>query len=210
MRMRTSRPSGHLTSSRARGSRVALLALATAIVLTGCGRGGDDAAPGTDLVPGQPIEVTGRAGLVFHDLSTSGTLVFRDGSDGDLPVTGDEAALQATADAVRGWLDDVLSERNRGMTTTVSASGVDAAAFAAALGIDGPATDGVLDTQVANATYLVELAYLGQPGWALARVESLLVAADDPGTELGRRLDTFLFAVDEAGSLEFLALEVAP
>ena len=207
--MRTSRPSGHPTSLRARGRRAALIALSTAIVLTGCGRGGDDAAE-PDLEPGQPIEVTGRAGLVFHDLSTSGTLVFPGGSEGDLPIESDEVAIQAAADAIRAWLDQVLSERNRGLTTTVGASDVDPAAFAAALGITGPATDGVLDTQVANATYLIEVAYLGQPGWALARVESLLVASDEPGTEIARRLDTFIFAVDESGAVEFLALEVAP
>jgi hypothetical protein len=193
-----------------RGRRAALIALATAVVLTGCSRGGgsDVAEPG--LEPGQPIEVTGRAGLVFHDVSTSGTLVFPGGSDGDLPIVADEAAIQAAAGAIRTWLDQVLSERNRGLTTTVGASAVDAAAFATALGVDGPATDGVLDTQVANATYLIEVAYLGQPGWALARVESLLVASSDPGTEIARRLDTFVFAVDGSGAVEFLALEVAP
>ena len=182
----------------------------TAIVLTGCNRDrGGDTAP-SDLEPGQPIEVTGRAGLVFHDLSTSGTFVFRGGTPGDLPIEADEAAIQATTDAIRAWLDTVLSERNRGLTTTAAASEVDAAAFAAALGVDGPATDGVLDTQVVTATYLIEIGYLGQPGWALARVESRLVAADAPDTEIGRRLDTFVFAVDESGALEFLALEVAP
>jgi hypothetical protein len=212
--MRISRPSGHLTPARAvrarvhaRGTRAAMLALATAIVLTGCGRD-DDAAP--DLEPGQPIEVTGRAGLVFHDVSTSGTLVFPAGSDEDLPIEANEVAIQATADAVRAWLDEVLSERNRGLTTTVAATEVDATAFGAAFGVDGPSTDGLLDVQVANATYLIEVAYLGEPGWALARVESMLVAADDPATEIGRRLDTFVFAVDAADAIEFLALEVAP
>jgi hypothetical protein len=197
-------------SLRARGRRAALIALATAIVLTGCGRGGSDDPAAPDLEPGQPIDVTGRAGLVFHDLSTSGTFVFPGGTDGDLPIRADEAAIQATANAIRSWLDQVLSERNRGLTTTVGASDVDAAAFAAAFGVNGPATEGVLDTQVANATYLIEVAYLGQPGWVLARVESLLVAADAPGTEIARRLDTFVFAVDESGAVEFLALEVAP
>jgi hypothetical protein len=197
-------------SLRARGRRAALIALSTAIVLTGCGRGGSDDPAAPDLEPGQPIDVTGRAGLVFHDLSTSGTLVFPGGTDGDLPIQADEAALREAADAIRAWLDQVLSERNRGLTTTVGASAVDAAAFAAAFGLDGPATDGVLDTQVANATYLIEVAYLGRPGWVLARVESLLVTVEDPGTEIARRLDTFVFAVDESGAVEFLALEVAP
>jgi hypothetical protein len=213
--MRPTRPSGHhtsLTSPRPRGHRAVLVALVTALVLTACGRGGgggDDIAE-PDLEPGRPIEVTGRAGLVFHDLSASGTLVFPDGSDADLPIEADDAAIQAAASAIRAWLDQVLSERNRGLTTTVGASQVDAAAFAAALGVDGPATDGVLDVQVGNATYLIEIAYLGQPGWALARVESLLVATQDPGTEIARRLDTFVFAVDESGAVQFLALEVAP
>jgi len=210
--MRTSRPSGHPTSLLARRGRVALVALATAVLLAGCGRGGgggdDPAAP--DLTPGQAIDVRGRAGLVFHDLSPSGTLVFPGGSAGNLPIEADDPAIQAAAEAIRAWLDQVLSERNQGLTSTVAATAVDPAAFGVALGVDQAATDGVLDVQVANATYLIEVAYLGQPGWALARVESLLVASSDPGTEIGRRLDTFVFAVDASGAIEFLALEVAP
>lgn len=184
-----------------------------AITLAACGRGGDDdtvvvAAP--ELEPGEPITVTGRAGLVLHDVSTSGTLVFPEGSTGDLPVTPDDEAIQAASAAVRAWLDGVLNERNEGLTTTVDASAVDAAAFRRAFGVDGPSTGGVLDVQVASATYLIEVAYLGAPGWALARVESLLVDVGDPTVEIGRRLDTFVFAIDEAGAVEFLALEVAP
>ena len=209
--MRTLRPSGHPSPLPVRGLRAVAVALAATVVLAGCGRGGDDdvsAAPTVE--PGQPIDVSGRAGLVFHDLSTSGTLVFPGGSEGDLPVVADEPAIQAAADAVRDWLDTVLSERNRGQTTTVALSDVDAAAFGRALGTDGPATDGVLDTQVSTATYLIEVAYLGEPGWALARVESVLVASDDPATEIGRRLDSFVFTIDESGAVEFVALEVAP
>ena len=184
--------------------------LVAAVVLAGCG-GDDEATPDAPAAePGQPIDVTGRAGLVFHDLSTSGTLVFPAGEEGDLPTEGDEVAIQAAAAAIRTWLDTVLSERNRGLTTTVATSDVDATAFATAIGADGPATDGVLETQVANATYLIEVAYLGEPGWALARVESVLVSADAPDTEVDRRLDTFVFAIDDAGGVEFLALEVAP
>ncbi len=188
--------------------------LATAVVLAGCGR--DDAAP--ELEPGQPVGVTGLAGLAFHDLSPSGTLVFPGRSDENLPIEEDEVAIQATADAVRTWLDEVLTERNLGLTTTVAASEVDAAAFAAAFGITTPGVDaaaeegaeGVLATQVTAANYLIQIAYLGQPGWVIARAESVLGTLDDPDTEIGRRLDTFLFAVDEAGDIEFLALEVAP
>jgi hypothetical protein len=194
---------------RTRTTRASLLALVAAVILAGCGRGEDDAAE-PELEPGQPITVTGRAGLVFHDVSTSGTLVFPGGSDGDLPIAADEAAIQATSNAVRTWLDDVLSERNRGSTATVEATEVDASGFAAAFGVGGPSTDGVLDIQIGSALYLIEVAYLGEPGWALARVESTLVSADDPTTEVARRLDTFVFAVDASGAIEFLALEVAP
>ena len=180
-----------------------------AITLAACGSG-DDEVVAPEPEPGEPIVVTGRAGLVFHDVSTSGTLVFPEGDERDLPVIADEAAIQAASDAVRRWLDDVLTERNQGLTTTVAASEVDVAAFARALEVDGPSTDGVLDVQVASATYLIEVAYLGQPGWALARVESLLVDAGDPTVEVARRLDSFVFAIDETGAVEFLAVEVAP
>jgi len=207
--MRTFRPSGHHTPLSARSRRSLAAALVAAVVLVGCG-GDDEPAEAPPAEPGQPIEVTGRAGLVFHDLSTSGTLVFAEGDEGDLPIAADDAAIEAAADAVRQWLDDVLSERNEGLTTTVGTSDVDAAAFATAIGADGPATDGIPDTQVANATYLIEVAYLGEPGWTLARVESVLVDASDPATEVGRRLDTFVFTIDEAGAVDFVALEVAP
>ena len=208
--MRTSRPTGHTSSLPARGRRAAAAALVAAVVLTGCGGGDEPASDAPAAEPGQPIDVTGRAGLVFHDLSTSGTLVFAEGADGDLPIEADEAAIQAAAESIRAWLDTVLSERNRGLTTTVAASEVDAAAFAAAIGADGPGDGGVLATQVANATYLIEVSYLGEPGWALARVESVLVDSSAPDTEVGRRLDSFVFAIDDTGGLEFLALEVAP
>lgn len=209
--MRTLRPLGHPSLLPARRRRAAVAVLAAALVLAGCGGDGDDAPAAEPVVePGQPIDVTGRAGLVFHDLSTSGTFVFPSGSDGDLPIEEDKAANQAAAAAIRTWLDGVLSERNRGLTTTVGQSDVDARAFARAIGADGPATDGVLDTQVANATYLIEVAYLGKPGWALARVESILVASDAPSTEIGRRLDSFVFTIDASGAVEFVALEVAP
>jgi len=208
--MRTSCPSGHSASLPTRGRRATAAALVAAVVLAGCGGVDEPAAEAPPAEPGQPIAVTGRAGLVFHDLSTSGTLVFAEGSDGDLPIEADDAAIEAAADAIRAWLDTVLSERNRGLTTTVATSEVDPAAFATAIGADGPATGGVLDTQVANATYLIEVSYLGEPGWALARVESILVDTAAPDTEVARRLDSFVFSIDDAGGVEFLALEVAP
>jgi hypothetical protein len=195
------------------GRRTAAVVLALAVMLAACGGGDEESAgpaPAPAPEPGEAIVVIGRAGLVFHDVSTSATLVFPEGDERDLPVVADEAAIQAAADAIRAWLDDVLSERNRGVTTTVATSGVDPDAFARALGADEPSTDGVLDVQVASATYLIEVAYLGDPGWALARVESLLVEASDPTVEIRRRLDSFVFAIDETGAVEFLALEVAP
>ena len=207
--MRISSPSGHPSSLHPRGRRAALVLLATAVLVAGCGRGGDDATS-SDLAPGQPIDVTGRPGLVFHDLSPKDTLLFPDRILDDFVVKGDDEAIRAVAASVGAWLDTVLSERNRGLTTTLAASDVDVAALATALGIDGPATDGVLDTQVSDALYVIEVAYLGEPGWALARVESLLVPADDPTALPVRRLDTFIFAVDASGAVELLALEVAP
>ncbi len=207
--MRTSSPSGHPSSLHARGRRVALVVLATAVLVAGCSRGGGVDDTSSDLEPGQPIDVTGRPGLAFHDLSPKDTLLFPDRILDDFVVEGDEEAIRAVAASVGAWLDTVLSERNRGLTTTLAASDVDVAALATALGIDGPATDGVLDTQVSDALYLIEVAYLGEPGWALARVESLLVPADDPTALPVRRLDTFVFAIDASGAVELLALEVA-
>jgi hypothetical protein len=204
----SSRPEGaHSPATPPRRRRSLIGLLVVAAVLAGCG--GDDADP--DALPaGEPVTVTGRAGLVFHDLSTSGTLVFPEGSDGDLPIEADEVAITAAADAIKAWLDGVLTERNLGETTTVAASDVDVAAFSAALGLDGPATGGLLDTQVIGATYLIEVAHLGGPGWAHARVESILASSADPSLETGRRLDTFVFTIDESGAPEFVALEVGP
>jgi hypothetical protein len=137
--MRPTRPSGHHTSlprPRPRGHRAVLVALVTALVLTGCGRGGgggDDIAE-PDLEPGQPDRGDRARGprlprpVDVRDARVPG------GSDGDLPIEADEAAIQAAASAIRAWLDQVLSERNRGLTTTVGASEVDAAAFAAPSG----------------------------------------------------------------------------
>lgn len=195
-----------LTPSRRRRSLVGLLVAAT--VLAGCS-GGDETDPDAPQA-GTAITVAGRAGQVFHDLSTSGTFVFVEESDGDLPIEADDVAIAAAADAIRIWLDGVLTERNLGVTTTVASSDVDVVAFAAALGLDGPSTDGLLATQVIGATYLIEVAHLGGPGWALARVESVLASSADPSLETGRRLDTFVFTIDESGVLEFVALEVGP
>jgi hypothetical protein len=177
------------------------------MVLAACG-GGDEEVASTPEAPvlqaGQPVEVIGRSGLVLWDVSPSGTKVFVEGSEQDQPTPPDQEAITATADAVAGWLDAVLTERNAGLTTTIAATEVDADAFATALGMDGPATDGVLDTQITGATYLVEIGYLGTPGWMQVRVESAL---SDPDGNTSTRLDTFIFAVEDDGTLTFLGLE---
>jgi hypothetical protein len=187
-----------------------VVAVAVAVLVSGCGRSDDAAAPIEGPPPGEAVEVAGRAGLVFHDVSTSGTLVFPGGSAGDLPVPADRVAMAAAADTITAWLDQVLSERNVGLTTTLATTDVDVIAVATALGVDGPASDGLLDEQIVGATYLIEIAHLGGPGWALARVESRLAPLTSPATETGRRLDTFVFSVGADGTIEFLALEVAP
>ena len=207
--MRTLRPSGHPSSLPARGRHAVAAVLVAAVVLAGCGRDDDDVVEPT-VEPGQPIDVSGRARLILDDLSAHETLVFPAGTDGDEPVPADQAALEDAANAMRDWLNDVLSERNRGLTTTVALSEVDVAAFRAALGVDGPAAEGVLETQVAQAEYDIRIGYLGRPGWAYVRVDSMLVASDDPATEIGRRLDTFVFTIDDSGTLEFVAVEVGP
>ncbi len=199
-------------SAPSRSRRLTAAAIALSIALVGCGRGGggDDTDLGAPAVePGQAMPVSGRSGLVLWDLSPSGTSVFVKGSEADEAVPADSAAITAAADAIKAWLDTVLSERNRGETTTVDASEVDGRAFATAIGADGPQTDGFPNLQVSGATYLIEIGYLGKPGWAQARVESTLTDATGMSAD-AVRLDTFLFAIDESGGLEFLGLEVAP
>ena len=190
--------------------RLLAATLASALLLAGCGGGGDEpeiAEPSAE--PGQAVPVSGRSGLVLWDLSPSGTFVFVAGSEDDEPVPADSAAITAAGEAVTAWLDAVLSERNRGETTTVAATEVDENAFATAIGADGPQTSGFPNLQVTAATYLIEIGYLGTPGWAQARVESTLSDATGAAAD-SVRLDTFIFAIDESGGLEFLGLEVAP
>ena len=192
---------------RPRRARPLAAAAAAALVLTACGGGDEEAAPTPEtpvVEAGQPVEVIGRSGLVLWDVSPAGTQVFVEGTDEDQPVAPDQAAITAAADAVATWLDAVLTERNAGLTTTVGATDVDADAFATAMGMDGPATNGVLDTQITGATYLVEIGYLGTPGWMQVRVESQLA---DPDGNASTRLDTFIFAVEDDGALTFLGLE---
>jgi len=185
--------------------------LAVAVIVAGCGRGDRGSAPDDSVnVPGEPIVVTGRPGLVFHDVSPAGTLVFPVSHPRNQPVAADADALSAAALAISTWLDTVLTERNLGETTTVAQSDVDVRAFAAAIGISDTPAGELPELQVVTATYLIELAHLGTPGWAIARVDSQLVALDAPDTALSRRLDTFVFSIDAAGALEFLALEVGP
>jgi hypothetical protein len=191
--------------------RRALVAILTvAFVIAACGGSEDVVAEEPVNVPGEPIEVVGRPGLVFHDVSPAGTLVFPQTDPRNQPGQADADALSAAALAISSWLNTVLTERNRGETTTVARSEVDARSFAAAIGIDGTPAGELPELQVVTATYLIELAHLGTPGWAIARVDSQLVALDAPDTPLSRRLDTFVFSIDAAGTLEFLALEVGP
>jgi len=181
-----------------------------ALVATACGRG--DSASEDEFPPGQPIEVAGSEVLVKWDLSPSGTLVFAPDSDQDAAaaVLPDDAAIERAVVAVTAFLDKVLTERNLGQTTAIETSGVDSGAFAAAMGLTGPQTDGVLDLQVSTASYVIEIGYLGTPGWAQARVQSTLVDLSAQDQEPTRRLDTFVFTFDAAGGLELVAVEVAP
>jgi hypothetical protein len=197
-------------SAPSRRRRLVAAALAVSIVLVGCGRGGGEDEPAAPVIEaGQATPVSGRSGLVLWDLSPSGTYVFVQGSADDEAVPADSAAITAAAEAIKAWLDTVLSERNRGETTTVDATEVDGRAFATAIGADGPQTNGFPNLQVSGATYLIEIGYLGTPGWAQARVESTLTDATGATADTVR-LDTFLFAITESGGLEFLGLEVAP
>ncbi len=191
---------------RSRRARHLAAAVAAALVLAACG-GDEEAEPvdeGPVVTAGEPVAVNGRSGLVLWDVSPSGTKVFVEGSEQDQPVPPEQEAITAAAEAAAAWLDAVLTERNAGLTTTVATTEVDAAAFATAMGMDGPATDGVIDLQITGATYLVEVGYLGTPGWMQVRVESTL---GDPDGNTSTRLDTFIFAVEDDGALTFLGLE---
>jgi len=199
-----------IPAPRSRTRRALVGLVAVALLASGCGRGDPGSSDEPVNEPGEPIEVAGRAGLVFHDVSPAGTLVFPVTSSNDQPIPADADALSAAATRITAWLDTVLTERNLGETTTVGRSDVDAREIAVALGIDGTPAGELPALQVVRATYLIELAHLGTPGWAIARVESQLVGLDAPDVEVSRRLDTFVFSIDASGALEFLALEVGP
>jgi hypothetical protein len=202
-------PSSAASARSSSRRRLTVATLALSILLVGCGSGGDTDEPAPLAEPGQATPVSGRSGLVLWDLSPSGTYVFVEGSPEDAPVPADSAAITAAAEAIKTWLDTVLSERNRGETTTVDATEVDGRAFATAIGADGPQVDGFPSLQVSAATYLIEIGHLGKPGWAQVRVETTLTDATGASADVVR-LQTFLFAIDESGGLEFLGLEVAP
>lgn len=182
---------------------MAVLVLATGIVA--CGDDDQGAAP--TLTGPQPV--AGITGLILWDLSPSGTQVFAKGSDLDVPVASDSAAVNAFGDAVAAWLDAVLTERNLGTTTTFAASGIDPAGFATAFGIVAPGTPPA--AQVVGASYLIELGYLGDPAWASVRVESTLQDLADPAAAPVKRIDVFvLTASPTTGAPELLAYEAAP
>lgn len=181
---------------RARTSRPRRLVVLGAVsslvlVLAGCGRAEQGAAPGavpTDIAG--PQAVTGIPGIVRWDLSPSGTRVFVKGSPQDAAILPDEAAISAFGTAITAYLDAVLTERNEGGSTTFATSGLDVAAFEAAYDLVGGA---VPDAQIVASTYLIEVNHLGGPAWALVRVESTLLSLSDPNSGTSTRRDSYVF-----------------
>jgi hypothetical protein len=174
-----------------RPRRALALALASALLLVGCGRASDDGPSGaapTEI--SGPQQVTGIPGIVRWDLSPSGTQVFVAGSPQDAPILPDEAAITAFGTAITTYLDAVLTERNNGQSTTFAASGLDVAGFEAAFGFTSGAAP---DTQIVAATYLIEINHLGGPAWALARVELELVDLNDQSAPRTERRESFVF-----------------
>lgn len=177
---------------RRRRSVAIAIAAAIALALVGCGRGDDPAAgPGTapSTITG-PQQVTGIPGTVRWDLSPSGTQVFVKGSPQDAPILPDDAAITAFGTAISTYLDQVLTERNNGQSTTFATSGLDVAGFEAALEMT---SGSVPDLQIVSSTYLIEINHLGGPSFALVRVESELVSLSDPEARPVERRDSYVF-----------------
>lgn len=185
------------------GPRSLALVAAAALLVTACG-GGEGVRPGQDLLSG-PVAVTGIPGLVRFDLSPARTQVFPPGSPQDTPIAAEDAAITAFGEAITAWLNTVLTERNNGQVTTFAATGLDATRFQAAFEfVDGTTPT----TQIVEATYLIEVNHLGAPGWALVRVETVLVDAGDLSKPPVERRESFVFVPAEGTGLpQLIAFE---
>lgn len=128
------------------------------------------------------------------DLSTSGTGVFREGTDDDAPVPVDEGAVASFAEAIGAWFDAHLADLQRGGGGTIAA-------------LAGGPFDPLADPQhlVDDVEYRMRIGARGEPEWAevTARVsreddvvsvvlavapgeeEPVLVAASPPRSETG-------------------------
>jgi len=184
--------------------RLAALVASLALVATGCGGDGVRPSGGGATIDGAQT-VTGVAGLVLWDLSPAGTYVFPKGSPKDAPIVQDTAAVEVFRQGITAWLDTVLTESNNGSTATLAATGLDATSFATAHGT-GAGTPPTV--QIVSANYLIEVGYLGAPGWATVRVEMTLVDLDDQAAPPTTRVDTFVFAQGASGP-ELIAYEAA-
>jgi hypothetical protein len=184
--------------------RLAALVASLALLAAGCGGDGVRPGGGSALIEGAQT-VTGVAGIVLWDLSPAGTYVFPKGSPKDAPIVQDTAAVEAFRQGITAWLDTVLTESNSGSTATIAASGLDVTSFAAAHGTGAgtPPTK-----QIVTANYLIEIGYLGAPGWATVRVEMTVVDLADQSVPPTIRVDTFVFAEGAAGP-ELIAYEAA-
>jgi len=184
--------------------RLAALVASLALIAAGCG--GDGVRPGEGSAPIEGAQtVTGVAGLVLWDLSPAGTYVFPKGSPKDAPIVQDTAAVEAFRLGITTWLDTILTESNSGSTTTLAATGLDVTTFATAHGTGAgtPPTN-----QIVSANYLIEVGYLGDPGWATVRVEMTIVDLTNQSVPPTTRVDTFVFAEGATGP-ELIAYEAA-
>ena len=119
--------------------------------------------------PPEPEPVVGTTETVeVVDLSTSGTGVFREGTDGDAAVPVDEEAVAAFAEQISVWFDTHLADLQLGGDGTIPALGDDPF---------GALTD--TDHLVTEVTYAMRIAARGTPEWAEVTVS---VTREDGGT----------------------------
>lgn len=185
--------------------RIVLSALLAALVVgaAGCTRGGEPQAGPSTPTPAPtptvgPVDGEGTVVVVTADNSS---LVFNDRTTPE----PDQAAIDAFAAQVEGWLDEHLTDLQDG-----EEGGLEDVAAAGLLDGADPATlDAVTsdltspDAPVDDARYHLVVAHSGQPLWLRAHV--VVVDRDGAAREAG-----FVFTPTEDGDPELVALGPGP